>query len=428
MRPRFVVLASLIAALGLAVLPAVGNAAPKHNHGLTINATPDPIVTGDQVMIYGQLNTDHPGNRLIVLYHRVNPATQFSVVGTTRTNATGFYEFLRADGVVTTNRNWFVTGPGTTHSRTVHEHVAASVGLTASTTTGDTNHAIVFSGHVSPNHAGERVYLQLQQGFSGDDWGTLKSGRLGPGSNYSISYRFKDPGERDLRVLLPGDARNITSTSDDLTVSVQQTQNPSFTINAAPQNIDEGSTATISGVLYKAGSTTTPDGGVGVTLWGHAYGKPYIPLQFGTTNSTTGGYSFTVMPSQNIAYQVRTTPAPPRSTAQVFVGVRDVVSITPSSTSSTVGGTITFIGGVIPDKAGHAIYLQRLGADHDWHTVKTTFVTAGSTYTFSWRFGTPGTKVFRVLVPGGPYNISGHSASESIAVALPAVQLLPPGS
>ncbi len=178
MRPRFVVLASLIAALGLAVLPAVGNAAPNHNHGLTINATPDPIVTGDQVMIYGQLNTDHPGNRLIVLYHRVNPATQFSVVGTTRTNATGFYEFLRADGVVTTNRNWFVTGPGTTHSRTVHEHVAASVGLTASTTTGDTDHAIVFSGHVSPNHAGERVYLQVQQGLNGDDWGTLKRGSV----------------------------------------------------------------------------------------------------------------------------------------------------------------------------------------------------------------------------------------------------------
>ncbi len=74
MRPRFVVPASLIAALGLAVLPAVGNAAPKHNHGLTINATPNPIVTGDQVLIYGQLNIDHPGNRLIVLYHRVNPA------------------------------------------------------------------------------------------------------------------------------------------------------------------------------------------------------------------------------------------------------------------------------------------------------------------------------------------------------------------
>lgn len=225
--------------------------------------------------------------------------------------------------------------------------------------------------------------------------------------------------------LLPGDARNITSTSDDLTVSVQQTQNPSFTINAAPQNIDEGSTATISGVLDTA-ATTTPDGRVSVKLWGHSYGQPYKALQSTTTDNTTGAYSFTVMPSQNMAYEVRATLAPPRSTAQVFVGVRDVVSITPSSTSSTVGQTITFTGGVIPDKAGHAIYLQRLGADNDWHTVKTTFVTAGSTYEFSWTFGTPGTKVFRVLVPGGPYNISGHSAPVSIAVALPAVQSLPP--
>jgi len=428
MRPRFVVPASLIAALGLAVLPAVGSAAPKHNHGLTINATPDPIVTGDQVMIYGQLNTDHPGNRLIMLYHRVNPAGHFSVVQATRTNAAGFYEFLRADGVVTTNRNWFVVGPGPTHSRTVHEHVAASVGLTASTTTGDTNHPIVFSGHVSPNHAGQRVHLEAQQGAAGDGWKVLKSVRLGPGSNYAISYRFLQPGDRDLRVVLPGDARNIASASDDLTVSVQQTQNPSFTINATPQNIDEGSSATVSGVLHQTGSTTIPAGGVGVTLWGHTYGKPYTALQSTTTNSTTEAYSFRVMPSQNEAYQVRTTLAPQRRSAQAFEGVRDVVSSTPSSMSSVVGGQITITGGVTPDKAGHVIDLQRLGADNDWHTVKVAFVTAASTYQFRWTFDTPGTKVFRVLVPGGPYNISGHSAPVSIAVALPAVQSLPPAS
>jgi hypothetical protein len=428
MRPRFVVPASLVAALGLAALPAVGHAAPKHNNGLTINATPDPIVTGDQVMIYGQLNTDHPGNRLIVLHHRVNPASRFTVVERTRTNASGFYEFLRADGVVTTNRNWFVAGPGGTHSRSVHEHVSDSITLAASTTTGITNHPIVFAGHVDPNHAGQRVFLQVQQGVNGDDWRTIKTERLGPGSSFAISYRFRQPGDRDVRVALAGDARNIASTSNDLTLSVQQTQNPSFTINASPPNILDGQMATISGVLFKAGSTTVPDGGVGVTLWGQSYGKPYMALQSTSTNPTTGTYTFTVAPTLNTVYRVRTTLMPKRGTAQTFEGVHDVVSITPSSLTALVGEKVTFTGGVTPDKAEHVVYLQRLGADNDWHTVKISFISALSTYQFKWTFGTPGAKQFRVLVPGGRYNDSGHSNPVSISVALPAVQTLPPAS
>ena len=45
----------------------------------------------------------------------------------TRTNASGLYEFVRADGVVNSNRNWFVLGPDNTHSRTIHEWVSANV-------------------------------------------------------------------------------------------------------------------------------------------------------------------------------------------------------------------------------------------------------------------------------------------------------------
>ncbi len=180
-------------------------------------------------------------------------------------------------------------------------------------------------------------------------------------------------------------------------------------------------------MLDKAG-TTAPDGGVSVTLWGHSYGQPYAALQSMTTDGTTGAYSFTVMPVHNMAYQVRTTLTPRRRSAQAFEGVRDVVSITPSSLSSSVGQKVTFTGQVTPDKAGHVIYLQRLGADKDWHTVKISTVTPSSTYQFGWTFGTPGTKVFRVFVPGGPYNNGGHSAPASIAVALPAVQSLPPAS
>jgi hypothetical protein len=431
MRLRLAVPASLLVALAFAVLPSVGSAAPQHNHGLTINATPNPIVSGDAVLIYGQLNIKHPGNRLIVLFHRVD-AIHFTPVSVTHTNALGFYEFTRAEAVVTTNRSWYVLGPNGTHSRTVKELVAAGVSLAASSVTGDTNHPLVFSGHVAPNNAGRRVILQSQDGLKGDDWRDIGSGRLGPGSNYSIAHRFLQAGERDLRVLFVGDRRdgdNVSAVADPITVTIQQTQNTSFTINTSKPNIPAGSNVTISGVLYMKGSSTTPDPGQTVQLWGHDANHKYAEIGQTTTDPTTGAYSFNETPQFNEVYQVRDASDPTRKpTAQLFEGVSDVVSITPSSTSSTVGQTVTFAGSVSPDKSGHVIDLQRLGADNDWHTIKESRLSPGSTYSIAWTFGSPGTKRFRTLVPGGGLNVNGHSVPVTITVVLPAVQSLPPAS
>jgi hypothetical protein len=125
-------------------------------------------------------------------------------------------------------------------------------------------------------------------------------------------------------------------------------------------------------------------------------------------------------------YLVRTTSEKPgRHTAQLFEGVRDVVTIAASSTTSTVGGRVTFTGGVTPDKTGHVIYLQRRGPDGDWHNVKQGVVRGLSMYQFTWTFGAPGVKHFRVMIPGGPENLQGHSAPVDITVLLPSVQTLP---
>lgn len=433
MRLRLAVPASLLAMLVAAALPAVGSAAPKHNHGLTISATPNPIVTGDQVLIYGQLNLKHPAGRLIVLFHRINPASHFSPIQATHTDALGFYEFHRADGVVTTNRNWYVLGPNGSHSRTVHELVSAEVTLAASSATGDTNHKLTFTGHVSPNHAGERVVLQAQVGPHGDDWRDVASGKLGRGSNFSISHRFLQPGERDLRILFRGDARNTRSVSDPVTVTIQQTENRTFTINTSAQNISEGSSVTLSGVLYAKGSTSTPAGAQAVQLWGHDANSPYKLLATTTTDAMNGAYSFAPQfPVHNEVYQARTvssTTAPKvRLSAQVFEGVKDVVSIAVNPAAANVGQKVIFTGTVSPSKVGHVIYLQRLGADHDWHTVKESHVSTGSVYSISWTLGYPGVKQFRTLVPGGDFNSSGASPAVSITATLPAVQSLPSAS
>jgi hypothetical protein len=432
------VLASLVAVLGIASVPALAEAAPHHNHGLTIAATPNPIIAGDAVLIYGQLNVPRPGNRTVVLYHRINPAPFFTIIGRTKTTSTGFYEFNRPQNpitelsVVLTNRSWFVRAPGlpgNLHSRTVHERVAAEVSLTPPTppSTGFlTNQPAVFTGSVAPDHAGSLVLLQEQTGSAGNAWRTLKAGRLDGASQFSIVYRFRVPADHTVRVLFPADARNIAAFSDSVTVAVQQKENPHFTITTSTPIIPIASSATIDGVLSMPG-LTTPDPGVMVTLWGRADGAPYAPIT-GTTTGTDGSYSFTVTPTQNEEYQVRTSFAPLRMTAALFVGVEDAVTLTPSSTTSSVGQSITFSGIVTPGKAGHEIELERLGADGHYHVVAIGFVNASSAYQFTWTFGTPGTKTFRVHISGGPENVGNSSNPVSIAVSLPPVTSLPPAS
>ena len=151
-------------------------------------------------------------------------------MASTQTDRFGFYEFVNAS--VQTNRDWFVTGPGRSFSRIAHEQVAAQVTLTANPTSADTRQEVTFSGQVTPGHAFQRVLLQEQVGSS-DDWRTIATGLLGPGSAYTIQHRWRTPGEHDVRVVLPADARNIRSLSDAVQVTIQQAQVTGFTINSS---------------------------------------------------------------------------------------------------------------------------------------------------------------------------------------------------
>ncbi len=418
MRSRIAVLGLLVAALAIAAVPAVSGAAPKHNHGLTINATPNPIQAGEGVLIYGQLNDPPVANQTIVLYHHVagshNPG--FSKIGQTKTDKNGFYSFTRETGIVMTNRSWFVREAGGkgVHSRTVHEHVAALVSIEASPTNVLTRHRVTFTGHVTPIHAGERVFLQEQKGNS-DDWATLTSGRLGPHSNYSIKYAWRVPNAHVVRVVFRGDSRNIRGISDTATITVQQAQRADFTINSSDPVITYGQPATISGVLYKP-DTTTPEPNTAVVLCSQDSSQPR-QCSTTTTTGTDGGYSFTVSPTRNELYQVRTTLPPHRASALLFEGVRDVVTLSSSSSTSTVGGKVTFTGTVTPDKTGHVIYLEKRGADGEYHVVEIRRVQSDATFQFGWTFGSAGTKMFRVRVPGGPVNLGNVSDPVTVTVS-----------
>jgi hypothetical protein len=425
---RPVLVGTVLAALVGAVVSGVVAAAPTSG-GVTIIATPNPIFTGDAVLIFGRLKTAHPGGKKIVLHERIDPAVAFTTAQTTVTNTTGYYDFTESGGV-STDRSWFVSSPagGSTHSRTVHEVVASAVTLASSAAAGETNHPLTFTGRVTPAgvHAGESVALQKQIGTTGGTWKTIAKGTIDSGSNYSISRTFLLPGAFDLRVRLAGDKQNSTGLSDPLTAVVEQTENASFAIGTTAPIIVIGQSTTISGRLYAQSSAGTPLAGTSVTLWGHEAGASYAPIT-STKTGPDGSYSFPQTPTHNETYEVRTTFTPParRRTAQLFEGVADQTTISASATSSTVGATVTLTGTVTPDKAGRTVDLEQLGADGHYEVAKTGLVGPSSAYQFAWTFGAAGTKTFRVVVPGGPDNVKGVSPAVAITVALPPVQSLP---
>jgi hypothetical protein len=432
MRLRLAVLATLVATLAAGAVSSVASAAPGHNRGLTINAIPNPIDAGEGVFIYGHLNVAPVGGQTIILYHHLAGTNLgYTKVGQTTTDSRGFYEFTRAEDVVLTNRSWFVREQGAhfIHSRTVFERVSALVSLSASTTTAVTGQPVTFTGSVTPNHAFERVILQEQN--SNGNWRDLRNGRLDGGSNYSITYAWRFAGDHTVRVLFPSDARNIAGSANPVTVAVQQKQVPGFTISSSDQLISYGQSVTISGVLDQPNAVTTPETGTAVTLWArNAYQSQFTPIADATARSD-GSYMFPAQtPSYNTVYQVRTTLAPHRHSAVLFEGVQDVLSLTPSSTTSEVGGHVTFTGTVLPDKAGHVIYLQRLGTDGDWHNEEIRVVTNASTFQFGWTFGKAGTYQFRARITGDRGNVGGASTPPTVITVSPAVSttMLPPAS
>ncbi len=428
MRLRFTVAASLMCALVTVAVPGVASARvthhPRHNYYLTINASPNPIIAGEGVLIYGQLKGSDAGGQTIRLYHHVAGGRPgYSVVSTTTTVSNGYYEFTRAEGIVDTNRDWFVRGPDGSHSRTIQEHVAALVTIAASTMNATTGQRVLFTGHVTPSHRFQRVLLQQQTEMS-DYWHTLRTALLGPGSSYAVPYRWRTPGERDVRVVLPADARNIRSASDAVSITIQQKQVSGFTIDSSQPVQTYGQPVTISGVLSASTAASTP---TIVQLWARpATGGPFT-LVNQMTAAPNGAYTFTELPAINTVYQARTASSPARRSAALWQGVRDVLTLTPSSGSSTVGGMVTFSGTVTPDKAWHAIYLQRLGADGDWHPVEESFVGYNSTFQFGWQFGKTGTYQFRARIFSDGRNVGSASAPVTVSVSGNApVNTLPP--
>jgi phospholipase C len=201
------------AAVALADSSAGARAAASR---LTIASVPTPSTAGGPVVIYGRVSGSPTSGVGVVLWHRLAGQRDFSAVGQTTTNSSGHYSIVLGPGVVTTNREWYVTAREE-RSRVVDQRVHARVSLSASATNAVPGAVVTLSGTVTPAHAGERVLIE-QLGAGG--WRTIAKPRLDRQSKLAVRYRFAHGGLLQLRAVLPGDERNITSTSPAVTIDV----------------------------------------------------------------------------------------------------------------------------------------------------------------------------------------------------------------
>jgi hypothetical protein len=442
--PATMAAASAAVLLMLAPAAALARKHPGGHCRVSINVAPPKITAGDPVVIFGRLSC-RPGGReadqIVKLYHHLTGLPGYTYVQSVRTDANGFYEFARADGVVETNRAWYVRSHGA-QSASRRIRVAALVHLSGPAEgtqllTGVAN-KVTFTGTVSPADVGARVILQRQNAITGDEWRRIDLGTVQPGGNFTIVHAFRFPGDANIRVLVRSQGRDIPSESDEvLQYDISQAQNPALTIVASADPIPFGSSVTITGVLAGGADRS-------VTLMARTDGQSFAPVAQASTDAN-GNYSFPAQAPINSTFYrvvspgqscVPATPAntcaalrsaPPVKSAVLYEGVKDVLSAQASPTTVQAGQQVTFVGSVAPNHAGHVIYLERQDASgQGFHVVQIATVNPDSTYAIAHAVYDAGTKVFRVYIPGGPENLGAASQPFTIQVTpAPAAALTP---
>jgi hypothetical protein len=428
MRLRKLVPAGLAATSLLALAPA---AALAHKHPSPIgrcrinieNVSPNPITAGEATEVSGRLTCGraNAAGQTVQLYAHVAGTAGFVPVQSTTTETSGGYTFATAPEEE--NVNFYVRSLGAQSGRK-RLRVAAQVTLTGPPegTQIETGapHEETFSGTITPDtDVGARVILQRQNAVNGEEWHRIGIGQVMAGGTYSITHIFRVPGDASIRVLVRSDGLNIPSASTPLEYEVSQAQNPNLEISSSADPISYGQSVTISGTL--AGATTSQT----VTLLArtvHQHG--FAPIAE-TSTGASGSYTFAAQsPVNSTLYRVT---GGGQKSAVLYEGVKDVLTAEVSATTIQAGQALEFKGTVAPDHTGHVIYLERQNATGTgFHVVQVGHVLAGSTHSIIHQVYVPGTKVYRIDIPGGPDN--GRAVSQLFTIQVtpaPASALTP---
>lgn len=390
---------------------------------ITMHVAPRHTTAGEPIVIFGRLRCSGGGEsgQQVQLFHRLSSQQGFSQVQSVSTGTGGYYEFSRADGVVETNRSFFVVADGA-RSKVQQVKVSAQVTLSgpaegSQLLTGKEN-AVTFTGTVQPTDVGALVVLQRQDAENGQSWHRIGAATVSAGGTYSLPHVFIVPGDANVRVLVRSEGRNVASSSNVIAYEISQAQNSALTIEASADPIVVGQSVGIKGKLAGAAAGTP------VQLLAHTRrGGRFMAVAEAHTNAS-GEYAFPVQsPLHSTFYKVK--GASQRS-AVLYEGVHDLLSAEASATSVQQGQPLQISGSVSPQHAGHVIYLEAQNASGQFHVVAIGFVGQSSTYALQHRFYVVGTRTLRVYIPGGPENEGAASQTVTVQVTPAPVPSLAP--
>lgn len=393
-----------------------------------MQVAPHHITAGEPIVIFGRLRCPRGGEsgQTVQLFHRLASQPGFSYVQSVTTSTDGYYEFPRADGVVETNREFFVASDGA-RSRTQRVHVGAQVSLSgpaegSQLLTGKANQ-VTFTGTVSPADVGAVVVLQRQDAENGQSWHHIGETTVAANGAFTLPHTFIVPGDANIRVLVRSEGRNVPSASNVIAYEISQAQNSELTIEASADPIVVGQSVTIKGKLAGA-ATGTP-----VELLAHTRYHGFGVIAETTTNAA-GEYSMPAQsPLRSTFYEVK---ASKQKSAVLFEGVHDTITAEPSGSSVQQGQPLQISGAVTPQHVGHVVYLEAQDASGGgFHVIEIGFLGASSTYTLQHRFYFVGAHTLRVYIPGGPENEGAVSQTFSVQVTpapLPALTPEPEGN
>ena len=428
MRLRNLIPAGIAAAALIALAPAAAMArkhpSPLGRCRIDIKVMPQQIKTGDQAEISGRLACNprvNPGGQSVELYAHAVGSAGYVPVQSTSTEADGSYKLTTA--AETTNTDFYVRSHGAQSGRRrlrVEAEVTLSGPAEGSQILTGAPNQVTFTGAVSPTtDVGARVILQRQNALTGNEWHRIGIGQVIAGGTYSITHTFRVPGDANIRVLVRSDRLNVPSPSNEIEYEISQTQNPSLTIDSSADPISYGQEVTISGVL--AGATTSQP----VTLLARTVHQHGFSPVAQVNTEPNGGYSFPAQtPVNSTLYRVRGAG---QKSAVLYEGVKDVLTAEASPSTVQAGQAVRFTGTVAPDQTGHVIYLERQDKNSSgFHVVQVGHVLPGSIYTIIHQVYVPGTKVYRIEIPGGPAN--GRAVSQPFTITVtpaPASALTP---
>lgn len=414
--PAVAMVAGLISAALALTAPSAALAHRHRFHGLCriqMHVAPHHTTAGEPVLVFGRLRCPggNEAGQAVQLFHHLTGQQGFSYVQSTTTNSEGYYEFAPADGVIESSRSFFVVS-GHARSRTQQVRVSAQVTLSgpaegSQLLTGKPNQ-VTFTGTVKPADVGAEVVLQRQDAENGQSWHHIGQTTVAADGTFTLPHTFIVPGDANIRALVRSQGRNVPSTSNVIAYEISQAQNSALSIEASADPIVVGGSVTLAGKLAGV-SAATP-----VQLLAHTH-RSHFTVVAETSTNASGEYSFAAQsPVHSTFYKVK---GGGQTSAVLFEGVHDVLSLEPPASSVQQGQPLQVSGSVSPQHEGHVIYLEAQNASGGgFHVIQIGFLGAGSTYVLQHQFYVLGDRVLRVFIPGGPENEGAASSTFTVDV------------